>query len=96
MARPLIERRLSEIGERLRRLRADVAVTEEQISHLADEADEARVRHLVSETPLSERGRREADGQVHAMSRHREDLLAEVLRLEITQGELLDRMTVER
>ncbi|HJL77060.1 MAG TPA: hypothetical protein QF417_07310, partial [Acidimicrobiales bacterium] len=71
MARPLIERRLSEIGERLRRLRADVAVTEEQISHLADEADEARVRHLVSETPLSERGRREADGQVHAMSRHR-------------------------
>ncbi|MDP6759998.1 MAG: hypothetical protein QF481_05710 [Acidimicrobiales bacterium] len=96
MARPLIERRLSEIGERLRRLRADLAVTEEQISHLADEADEARVRHLVSETPLSERGRREADGQVHAMSRHREDLLAEVLRLEITQDELLDRMTVER
>lgn len=96
MARPLIERRLSEIGERLRRLRADVAVTEEQISHLADEADDARVRHLVSETPLSERGRREADGQVHAMSRHREDLLAEVLRLEITQDELLDRMTVER
>ncbi|MAG51775.1 MAG: hypothetical protein QF796_07155 [Acidimicrobiales bacterium] len=96
MARPLIERRLSEIGERLRRLRADVAVTEEQISQLADEADEARVRHLVSETPLSERGRREADGQVHAMSRHREDLLAEVLRLEITQDELLDRMTVER
>ena len=73
-----------------------MAVTEEQISHLADEADEARVRHLVSETPLSERGRREADGQVHAMSRHREDLLAEVLRLEITQDELLDRMTVER
>lgn len=96
MARPLIERRLSEIGERLRRLRADVAVTEEQISHLADEADEARVRHLVSETPLSERERRDADGQVHAMSRHREDLLAEVLRLEITQDELLDRMTVER
>ena len=96
MARPLIERRLSEIGERLRRLRADVAVTEEQISQLADEADQARVRHLVSETPLSERGRREADGQVHAMSRHREDLLAEVLRLEITQDELLDRMTVER
>ena len=29
------------------------------------------------------------------MARHREDLLAEVLRLEITQDELLDRMTVE-
>jgi hypothetical protein len=29
------------------------------------------------------------------MARHREDLLAEILRLEITQDELLDRMTVE-
>jgi len=32
---------------------------------------------------------------VTAMARHREDLLAEILRLEITQDELLDRMTVE-
>lgn len=95
MARPLIERRLSEIGERLRRLRADVAVTEEQLAHLSGEADDARVRHLVSETPLSERERRDAEGQVTALARHREDLLAEVLRLEITQDELLDRMTVE-
>ena len=39
--------------------------------------------------------RRDAEGQVTAMARHREDLLAEVLRLEITQDELLDRMTVE-
>ena len=96
MARPLIERRLNEIGERLRRLRFDVAVSEEQLAHLADEADDASVRHLVSETPLSESERRDADRQVHAMSRHREELLAEVLRLEIIQDELLDRMTVER
>jgi hypothetical protein len=95
MARPLIERRLREIGDRLRRLRADVAVAEEQLAHFADEADDARVRHLVAETPLSERGRREAERQVHAMARHHEDLLAEVLRLEMTQDELLGRMTVE-
>ena len=49
MARPLIERRLSEIGERLRRLRADVAVTEEQLAHLSGEADDARVRATVAE-----------------------------------------------
>ncbi|MDG2908043.1 MAG: hypothetical protein P6D49_07050 [Acidimicrobiales bacterium] len=95
MTRRLIERRLSEIGERLRRLRVDVAIAEEQLAHLSDEADDARVRHLVSETPLSERERRDAERQVAAIARHREDLLAEVLRLEITQDELLDRMTVE-
>ncbi len=95
MTRRLIERRLSEIGERLRRLRVDVAVTEEQLAHHSEEADDARVRHLVSETPLSERERRDAERQVAASASHREDLLAEVLRLEITQDELLDRMTVE-
>jgi hypothetical protein len=29
------------------------------------------------------------------MARHREDLLAELLRLEISQDELLDRMSVD-
>ncbi len=53
------------------------------------------MRHLVAETPLSERGRREAERQAQAMARHREDLLAELLRLEISQDELLDRMSVD-
>jgi len=95
MARPVIERRLREVAGRLIRLRGDLAVAEEQLAHLDDEADDARVRHLVAETPLSERGRREAERQAQAMARHREDLLAEMLRLEISQDELLDRMSVD-
>ena len=71
MTRPVIERRLREVAGRLIRLRGDLAVAEEQLAHLDDEADDARVRHLVAETPLSERGRREAERQAQAMARHR-------------------------
>ena len=76
MARPVIERRLTEVGERLSRLRSDLAVAEEQLAHLMADADDARVRSLVSETALSERAHRGAERHARAMERHREDLPA--------------------
>ncbi len=95
MARPVIERRLTEVGERLSRLRSDLAVAEEQLAHLVADADDARVRSLVSETALSERDHRGADRHARAMERHRDDLLAEIARLESTQDNLLDRLTAD-
>ncbi|HAQ22784.1 MAG TPA: hypothetical protein DGF10_08050 [Acidimicrobiaceae bacterium] len=93
MARPVIERRLTEIGERLARLRSDLAVTEEQLAHLVAEADDARVRSLVSETAQAERAHRGAERQARAMQRHRDELVAETARLQLTQDDLLDRLT---
>ena len=95
MARPVIERRLTEVGERLSRLRSDLAVAEEQLAHLRADADDARVRSLVSETALSERTHRGAERHARAMERHRDDLLAEIARLESTQDDLLDRLTAD-
>ncbi len=95
MARPVIERRLTEVGERLSRLRSDLAVAEEQLAHLVADADDARVRSLVSETALSERDHRGADRHARAMERHRDDLVAEIARLESTQDDLLDRLTAD-
>jgi len=95
MARPVIERRLTEVGERLSRLRSDLAVAEEQLAHLMADADDARVRSLVSETALSERAHRGAERHARAMERHRDDLLAEIARLESTQDDLLDRLTAD-
>ena len=51
MSRALLERRLTETSERLREARRELEVADEQLAHLADEADEARLRSLVSETP---------------------------------------------
>jgi len=96
MSRWLVERRLSESAERLKRLRAELAVAEEQLVFLSEAADETRMRALVSETPLADREHREAQKHADAMARHRDDLLNEARELERTQNELLDRLVTER
>ena len=93
MARRVIERRLTEVGNRLQRLRSDLAVAEEQLAHFEEEAEEARVRALGSETPIADRDRRGAERHAASMTRHRDGLREEIQRLEKAQDELLDRFT---
>ena len=88
----MVERRLSDVSAQLKGLRRDLAVTDEQLAQLADEADDARLRSLVSETPLAEREHREASRHAEAMGRHRRDVLAEIAQLELLQDELLDKL----
>lgn len=96
MARILVERRLRDVGTRLKRLREELEVTEEQLLQLVDEADEARIRSLVSETPTSARELSEASGHADAMRRHRQAVVDEIARLEQAQDELLDRFQAGR
>lgn len=96
MGRTLIERRLRDVSDRLKAATRDLAVAEEQLAHLAEEADDARLRALVSETPLAGQEHREAQGHAEAMRRHRDELKAEVVRLEASQDELLDRLVAAR
>ena len=95
MAHSLVERRLIEVGDRLKALRSELRVADEQITHLADAAEEARLRSLVSETPLAGREHREAQRHADAMERHRREVSAEIARLEQAQDELLDRLILE-
>ena len=95
MSRWLVERRLSESAERLKRLRTELAVVEEQLAFLADAADETRLRALVAETPVADKEHREAQKHADAMARHRADLLTQVSDVERTQDELLDRLVAE-
>jgi hypothetical protein len=93
MSRPLIERRLVEVGQRLKQLRDDLRVADEQLAHLADEADDARLRSLVSETPLAGREHHDAARHADAMRRHRDQVASDIARLEAQQDDLLDEMT---
>ncbi|MBL8775444.1 MAG: hypothetical protein JNK12_05920 [Acidimicrobiales bacterium] len=95
MAKSLVERRLIEVGDALKALRADLRVADEQLAHLAEEAEESRLRSLVSETPLAEREYRESKRHADAMERHRREVSAEIVRLEQAQDELLDRLILE-
>lgn len=92
MTRATLERRLTDIGVQLRGLRRDLAVANEQLDHFADEANDARIRSLVSETPIAEREHRVAARHFEAMERHRNEVMADIGRLELQQDELLDRL----
>ena len=59
---------------------------------LFDEADEARLRSLVSETPLADQKHREANKHAESMRKHRNMLQTEIERVEALQNELLDQM----
>lgn len=95
MSRSLVERRLSEVSTRLRALREDLRISDEQLLLLGEAADDARLRSLVSETPLAGREHQDAQRHADAMNRHRAGLLEDIARLERTQDELLDRLMAE-
>ncbi len=88
----LIERRLRETSERLRSLRAELAIVDEQFDALNDDAENLGLRALVSETPGADVEYREARLHAEAMSRHREEIVRTIAQLEARQDELLDRL----
>ena len=90
-----IERRLRTVSKQLRSARNDLAVTEEQLIQLEDEADDARLRALVSETPLAERDHRKARRHADRLRKHRDTLSAKIAALDAEQDELLDRFSAK-
>jgi hypothetical protein len=95
MSRWLVERRLSEVAERLKRMKAELAVVDEQLAFFADAAEETRLRALVSETPLADRENHEAQKHADAMARERAAIVSSIQELERSQDELLDRLVAE-
>ncbi len=91
----MLQRRLVDVSERLKKLRAELTVTEEQLAFLEEEADDARLRALVSETPLGDVEARDARRHADALARQRDALLRSVSELVREQDRLLDRMSAE-
>ena len=95
MSRSLLERRLNEVAGRLKSLREELHVADEQLAVLADAAEDARLRALVSETPVAGREHTEAQRHAEAMANHRADVVAQLTELERVQDDLLDRLMAE-
>jgi predicted nucleic acid-binding Zn-ribbon protein len=88
----LVERRLSQVGSRLKSLRAELSVIDEQMVHLADDADDQAIRALVAETAGASHDARDARRHVDALAKHRAHVVDEIAALETRQDELLDRL----
>lgn len=93
MLRTRVERRLRTVGRDLQRLRGELAILEEQLHPVQDEADDARLRAMVSETSLAAREHRDAQRHADALHRHRDRVQRSILELETLQDELLDELT---
>ena len=89
-----VERRLREVHDRLVNARAELAIVEEQFLTFAEDADDARIRSLVAETPLADREWQEASRHAAAMERGLALARQRVAELERLQDELLDKLVV--
>lgn len=87
------ERRLTQVATRLRGLRDELAMIDEQLTQLLEEADDLALRALVAETPAASYESNDARKHVDAMRRHRDHVVEEIARLEARQDELLDHLT---
>jgi hypothetical protein len=92
MARSVLERRLIDVSDRLKRLRAELSVAEEQCAFFTAEADDARLRALVSETPIADAEAQETRRHAEAQARQRDALQRAITELVHEQDALLDRM----
>lgn len=88
----LIERRLIDVSAKIKGARAELQVVEEQMQHWAHEADDARIRSLVSETPLAGAQHREVQKSADGMAGAHAALLRRIVELQKQQDELLDRL----
>jgi hypothetical protein len=95
VSQSILERRLVDVSDRIKRLRAELAVTEEQLAFFEEEAEDARLRALVSETPLSDAEARDARRHADALARQRDALARSITALRREQDDLLDRMSAE-
>jgi hypothetical protein len=92
MQRFLLERRIRDVHARLVRAREELAVLDEQLSVVAEEADDARLRSLVAETPLAVHEYGEVRRHADALGRAREAMVASIDDLQRRRDELLSHV----
>ncbi len=92
MSRAAIEKKLAQNADELRAAQEEIRVLDEQILHFADSADDARLRAMVSETPLADREHRDAARTVAALNKDRDVWSERAAKLEVRQDELLDEL----
>ena len=92
MVRPATDRSLSDAHRRLVKAREDLLVIEEQLCVLGEDADEARVRALVSDTTEAKADAAETRRHADAASRARAALVDRIKDLERLRDDLLERL----
>ena len=88
-----MERKLKSNGLQLKRLRHELASLEEQRLQMTDEADDNRLRAIMSDSPFDAREAKDSGRHADAFSRRRGDIVDEIAKLEAKQDRLLDELS---
>ncbi len=91
-----IAQRLRALSAETATLQTEIGILEEQIAFQTEIADDARIRALVSETPIADRDAQVASGDLARIMRSRTDALKRLEQLRADQDGLLERMLDER
>jgi vacuolar-type H+-ATPase subunit D/Vma8 len=94
MGQRLLQRKLHQTSSRLRELREELRIVDDQLGQLAADADEKALRALVAETPVAAFDHRDAQKHADAMQRHHDKVKASINELEQKMDELLDRLNM--
>jgi predicted nucleic acid-binding Zn-ribbon protein len=90
-----IAQRLRALSSEISSIQTEIGILEEQIAFQTEVADDARIRALVSETPLADRESQVASGDLARLMRLRTDALKRLEQLRADQDRLLERMIDE-
>lgn len=96
MFRRSVEKKLVAVSDEARRLREELEVIDEQLRQVSDEAEDSRLRALVSETPQASADSRDAARAVTALQRDRDSKFRRLAQLESAQDRLLDQLSEAR
>ena len=91
-----IAQRLRALSAEIATLQTEIGILEEQIAFQTEIADDARIRALVSETPIADSDAQMASGDLARIMRSRADALKRLEQLRADQDGLLERMLDER
>jgi hypothetical protein len=92
MQRLFVERRIRDVHARLVRAREELAILDEQLAVVSESTEDARIRSLVSETPLAAHDYTDQQRHADAMIRARAAMVANINELERRRDELLEHV----
>jgi chromosome segregation ATPase len=87
--------RLAALSNEIAEAQTNLRIVDEQLAYIEQVSEDARIRALVSETPLADREYREAREDLERMRRSQSDAGARLQELRAEQDRLLERLLDE-
>lgn len=88
----LIERRLRGLTQSVQRARQELSILDEQIEQVSEEAEDARIRAMVAETPIAAHDSFHAQRSADTLIKARASVAARIEAMRVEQDRLLDEL----